>query len=761
MRVAIIGTYPPTRCGIATFTADVEGALVGHGLTVLVVPVHPEKPPVNDCVNNVDNVDMASSPLLLRDDPSSYVATAQWLNSHDIDVVLIQHEFGIYGGESGDSLLHLTEVLTVPYVITLHTVLPHFSRHQGRVLESLCGSAAAVTVFTSTARRLLLEQELVSSRHIRVVAHGAPIELYRSIDPQAARHGFGLPTTGPVLSTFGLLSSGKGIELSLKAVGRLVEKWPTLRYVVAGRTHPGVVRHEGEQYRESLVALVHELGLDQHVVFVDRFLNVDEIAQLLAITDVFCTPYQGENQIVSGALTFALAAGCPVVSTPYRYARDMLAGGAGLVVEFDDVDAFSDAIEQLLRVGPARQAALDAAEYSSRSLSWPAIGESLSRVLSDAMTVPSLAQHVIGRGGIGHQGSFDLDRCPSMAHLNTLCDDTAVLQHAHLKTPRHEDGYCVDDAARLLPIVSRLSGEPGFEHTLPIVARMLSFLRGAALGGNGDMRNFMSFDRRWLDDPHAGDHVGRAVWGLGELIRDGGSYSEESRELLYVLAPNVAASDSTRTLAYGALGLVAADAVHDDSLAAPLERVYQQLSEWKPENREWVWSEPYLAYDNARIPEALIRVGLHVGDTGMVDVGQSMLEWFEALCNVGQYHRFPGHLGLRSGGDIRWTGDEQPLEAVAHADAFAALALVRGSTPAIATVIDQAWSWFLGNNRLGIPVGDLRSGTCCDGLRSRDVNRNCGAESTISFRRCAETRQAHVALVATTGSPVVSNLVPQ
>ena len=372
MHVAILGTYPPTRCGIATFTADVEQSLRELATKVTIIGVDPD--------------DVAEGPFVHRLDPSSYAKAASWANNSDVDVVLVQHEFGVYGGADGEMLLRFTGALRVPYVVTFHTVLSPFQPNQSIVMEALCALAAAVTVFTPTARNMLVEQEICPATLIQIVPHGAPIELYDPVDEIDARTSFGLPSTGPIISTFGLLSAGKGIEVAIRALAKVVIDDPDTRYVIAGRTHPEVVRKEGEHYRDSLRQLVSELGLEESVVFLDRFLSVEDLARLLAITDVFCTPYHGEGQIVSGALTFALAAGCPVVSTPYRYASDVLADGAGLLVEFNDCDGMAAAISKLVEDGPARAAALAAAQRYASGASWPAVGQTLRTVLSQALS---------------------------------------------------------------------------------------------------------------------------------------------------------------------------------------------------------------------------------------------------------------------------------------------------------------------------------------------------------------------------------------
>ncbi|MDF2733101.1 MAG: glycosyl transferase group 1, partial [Desertimonas sp.] len=365
MRAAILGTYPPTQCGIATFTADVESSLRLHDTEVTVVPVSPEP--------------QHAGPMIVRDDPESYAEAARGLNTSGCDVVLIQHEFGIFGGDAGEHILRFVENLAIPYVVTLHTVLPRFGEEQLRVIRALCRNAATVTVFTSSARRLILDQGIVPARFLQIVAHGAPSELYQAIDIPAARDRLGLPPTGPVMSTFGLLSQGKGIELAIQAMALLGTEHPDLRYVIAGRTHPEVVRREGERYRHCLRALADDLGVGERVTFLDRFLDLDELADLLGVSDVVCTPYRGGDQTVSGVLTFALAAGCPIVSTPYRYARDVLADGAGLLVDFEDEEGFADALHTLLdRQAGARARA--AARSASESMEWSKVGEALRAV---------------------------------------------------------------------------------------------------------------------------------------------------------------------------------------------------------------------------------------------------------------------------------------------------------------------------------------------------------------------------------------------
>ena len=729
MHVALIGTYPPRRCGIATFTADVEAALRQNGVTVTVVPV-------------VTDDESVSGLTIRRDERNSYVAAARELNRLEVDVTLIEHEFGIFGGDAGAYVLLLVAHLDMPFAVTMHTVLPEYSDAQAAVVETLAAGATVLTVMTESARHLLVGQHLAAAESLVVIPHGAPDELFDVRDVPGIRDRFGVPQGVPVMTTFGLLSEGKGIEVALRAVAALADRHPGLHYVVAGRTHPEVVRHEGERYRRSLEVLCDRLGLSERVHFVDRFLEVDELADLLGISSMVCTPYRGEDQSVSGVLTFALAAGRPVVSTPFRYAEALLADGAGRIAGSDDIEGFAAAIASLLD-GPVAASARRAARTASSAMRWPRVGADLRRTLEMVVSTTSGERAVpapcVATAGVTRLASPSacFDAPLALTHLRLLCDDTAMLQHAHHSIARLEDGYCVDDAARMLPIADRLARLPGGEEWSVVLGRLLAFVRSASLDGDGRMRNFMSWDRRWLDAPHGGDHVGRAIWGLGEVVAAGGPHATISADLLLTLASSVEPDWPTRTLAYAALGLLAASSI-DSAWDPMLDPVVHAVRAWQPGDRRWRWFEPELRYDNARLPEVLIRLGLHTGDQDLIDRGGSLLEWLETLCRQGDHYRFPGHRGITAAAELNWSGDEQPLEAAAMADAHAAWFSACGDDAALAS-IERSWAWFRGDNRLGEAMIDETSGACFDGLGERGVNLNRGAESTIAAHRCGVT----------------------
>ncbi|MEY9926792.1 glycosyltransferase involved in cell wall biosynthesis [Catenulispora sp. GP43] len=400
-RIAFVSTYLPRHCGIATFTHDLRTAMA-HAA-----------PDIQTLVCAVDNegldYDGQAAFVIGQHTMADYPAAAERIARAGVDAVVIEHEYGIFGGPDGDWINLFAERLTelgVPYLVTLHTVLSHPSPGQASALGRLCRGADAVAVFTPVARTLVTSTGMATADRIFIVPHGAPTALREDWDRphvpgprRGAGAGVGTGTAGGVrpevaevlaegaqsriVSTFGLISPGKGLEVAVEAVANLAEEHPDLVYVIAGATHPEVAKQHGEDYRDRLTGLVAELGVQDRVRFLDFFLTDEEIAALLAATEVFLTPYHSTEQISSGALTFAVAAGCPVVSTSYRYAQDLLRTGAGNVVEPGDSAAFAEGLRALL-ADPERLHAAQAAAHSvGATLGWPSVARQFAGVVRD------------------------------------------------------------------------------------------------------------------------------------------------------------------------------------------------------------------------------------------------------------------------------------------------------------------------------------------------------------------------------------------
>ncbi len=748
MRAAIISTYPPRACGIGAFAADVRTALLGldgidrvEKVVIVNEPSRPQRPGLT-----------ATIAQAVRGD---YARAARILSRLDVDVVLLQHEYGIFGGRDGDYVASLVEELSQPLVVTLHTVLSQPTPHQAKVLAALCRQAELVIVMTEAARRLLVEGGACPDGKVRVVPHGAPTILAQRARSYALeranghdapmRTTYGAGEQRFLLSTFGLISEGKGLETVIEALPTIVERHPEVLYVIAGRTHPDVAHREGERYRLALEEAVIDLGLEDHVEFDDRYLSIEEIADLLAATDVFVTPYRQREQISSGALTFGIAAGCGVVSTPYWYAQDLLASGAGEIVPFADPAALAEAVCRYIEEPERLAAARAEARKIAARLAWPSVAEATATVLREAVELAPRRRRSVS--GIDRRlVSLRTD------HLRTLVDDVGIVQHANGVIPNRKSGYCVDDVARLAVVALELARRGDEQVWTSIVYRSLAFLEDATDPQAG-MRNFMGYDRRWLDEPHHGDHVGRSIWALGEILSTAWvpAVVGPTERLLEAIVRTVPAEASLRTGAYASLGLARLD---PDRLGPEgrqlLERVMAQLSAAYAANARdgWYWFEDALTYDNARLPHALIVGGVALGRNELTETGLEALRWLGNESGLGaRTLRLTGHGGRRRTEPAPGTGDEQPLDASAFVEAeLAAFAVT--SEPEHGVRAQRAFDWFLGRNRLHRPLYDFATGGCCDGLGDETTNDNEGAESTLAFHRAA-------LLLDTAGLPAV------
>ena len=786
MQVGICSTYA-RACGLATFAADLEAALLvapGIGAVRMIVMTDAPDSAISDRHQgqSVTTVRPKALPDIRRreklrahsnfpdgrgdqpkfgpeiaatirvEEPATYEAAARAANEL-CDAVIVQHEFGIYGGPDGEDVLKFMGALKVPVLLTLHTVLPAFTSHQANVLRAACSLADIVTVFTPTALKLLEEQRIVSAPKVRIVPHGAPAELFER-DRDTARKVLGLADEF-VMSTFGLVSPGKGLELAIDAFAQVVKQIPAAKFIIAGRTHPGVVRRDGESYRASLRRLVELHGIADNVRMIDEFLPIDGIADLLAASDLFVTPYINPDQIVSGALTFALASGVPVVSTPYRYAIDQLSGGAGTIVHDRSASDVADAIMTFALSPEARLRARQHAQAIGSTMQWSSVGALMATLVSECVDVPEsrgvLAALPLRRGDqrgpsilpfqrvrphswrpARNSRPIETEREPvrPLAHLRRLVDDTGIVQHAVGSVPLRSSGYCVDDVSRLVPIALAHRNDDGWD---AIAAQSLAFLLDAfdpdpEVGG-GALRNFMSYDRRWLDEPHFGDHVGRAAMAFGAAALCP-TYAEPATRALRRISLAVPANSSIHMHTYLLLALTSApSSIDPDSLRIPVAHLCHALRQ--NATKSWHWFEPMVRYDAAALPLALLRAGSMLGEARVLDSGFQSLAWLNSHIDRGDHYRFPGHLGWRPGSSIDLSGDEQPLEIRSFVEANAAAYELTGDGMFRARALD-AFAWFSGRNRLAAQMVDTYGG-CRDGLGTTSPNENRGAESTLSY----------------------------
>jgi glycosyltransferase involved in cell wall biosynthesis len=729
MRVAVVSTYPPRPCGIGIFSRDLRSAILDADASTAVDVVSIVRDP-----NRRDEPEVVAA--IRQDVRSDYAAVARTLTSRGTDVVLVEHEYGIFGGEAGAFVISLVEELAQPLVVTLHTVLSEPSVRQAEALRALCQRATLVTVFTETARAMVLQARVAAPERVRVIPHGAPSLLL----PARALESTEIPRPPlerlegrTVLSTFGLISAGKGIEVAIEALPAVVAKHPEVLYLVAGQTHPEVVKQEGESYRLGLERLVRDLDLTDHVHFLDRFFTVEELAVLLSSTDLYLTPYRSREQIVSGALTFAVVAGCPVVSTPYFYAEDLLSSGAGVLVPFEDPKALAAGVLDLLDHPDRLAAARAEARRVGASLTWPTVGTVTLQVLGEAVRL----------GPVAGAPALPTASSPRIRpdHLLTMVDDVGIIEHADGVLPRRSSGYCVDDVARLVLVALGLDRDLGDATYSRMLARGLAFLRHAWDPTVPGMHNIMSYDRRWLGQAHEGDHLGRSAWALGEVIaaQPPRAVAAPSLLLLEEMAPVLETSLSPRGVAFTVLGL---SRPSQDALPEPLQKLLRTLADrlagWYAEARtdDWRWFEDILTYDNARLPQALIAAGHRLEDPALLETGLEALAWYTAQCElespavriVGNGWRRRDTPTASSGSE----GDEQPLDAAALVEALTEALAATGNREYGRQAV-RAFEWFLGRNRLGVAVYDFATGGCHDGLGRETLNDNEGAESTLAF----------------------------
>jgi glycosyltransferase involved in cell wall biosynthesis len=665
----------------------------------------------------------------------SYAEAADFLNTARFDVTCLQHEYGIFGGEAGGHIVELLGRLTMPIVTTLHTVLPAPTTAQRDVMGKIIARSTKLVVMAEKGRELLRSVHDVPAQKIEVIPHGIPDFPFLESHHAKTKFGFSGKT---VILTFGLLSPSKGIETVIDAMPAIVESCPNAVYVVLGATHPNLIRHQGEAYRDGLNARVRELGMEDHVVFFNQFVDQATLLDFISMCDVYTTPYLNEAQMTSGTLAYSFGLGKAVVSTPYWHARELLEDGRGILVAFGDAKAIGSEVAALLCNDVRRHAMRKRAYAASRSMTW---AQTAKRYLATF----ELSRETGRSAPAGRSDALPELR---VGHFLSMCDSTGLLQHAIHSTPDRAHGYCVDDNARALLLSSSLATSdeaPLFE---PLTVRFAAFLQHAWNPDTHRFRNFMSYDRRWLEAQGSEDSHGRALWALGECARCDPDASRRTwaAALFKTALPATGHFRSPRAWAFTLLGLDAYCAVVVGELTA--SRLREHFSDrlvsafHATETEDWLWFEDVLAYDNARLPQALLLTGAALKRQQLIKVGLTSLRWLMAQQTTPDGYFRP--VGTESFGVVRKTPlafDQQPVEAAAAVSACLAASRVDDSAEWSAGAL-RAFDWFLGGNDLQTSLVDPTSGSCLDGLHRDRANENKGAESAVSYLLgLAEMRQ--------------------
>lgn len=729
-RIAFIGNYPPRKCGIATFTSDLLGAVATE---------HPRcecfAVPVNDVENGYDYPDVVRFEIE-EQDLASYRRAADFLNIGNVDIVCVQHEFGIFGGPAGRHLLALLRELRMPVVTTFHTVLSEPNVDQRRVTQELIARSTRLVVMADRGRRILHEVYRAPPSKIELIPHGIPDIPF--VDPNYYKDQFGVEGR-TVLLTFGLLSPNKGIEHVLNALPAVLESFPDLVYVVVGATHPNELRTSGESYRLGLERLAKRSGVDRNVIFYNRFVELDELKEFIGAADLYVTPYLNEAQITSGTLAYAFGSGKAVVSTPYWHAAELLADDRGVLVPFGDPPALARSIIALLRDDPRRHAMRKNAYKLGREMTWARTAQhywrsfELARLEGAAQSRKTFATKTLA------QNPRDLPEI-SLDHLSRMTDSTGIFQHAVLAVPNFAEGYCTDDNARaflLSVLLDEMEIEPDRVHALGTT--YAAFLNYAFDPSTGRFHNHLSFDRRWLDARGSEDCHGRALWALGAAAGRSPhrSFQDLAGQLFARGLGVVSEFSSPRSWAFALLGIheylrrMNGDRqVHQcrEALSARLFELFGRCA-----GPEWPWFEAELTYDNAKLAHALILSGHALGQRAVFERGLESLRWLAEIQTSENGHFRPiGSNGFYRRGGPRARFDQQPVEAQSMVSAC--LEAYRATSDTYwYEQAHRAFDWFLGWNDLGLELYSPATGGCRDALHVDRVNGNEGAESTLAF----------------------------
>ena len=734
----MLGNHLPRHCGIATFTTD------------LVDAIEREMPELECFVLAMNDVGAKHAyPPRVRfeipeADVGAYRRAADFLNVSSVDVVSVQHEYGIFGPNAGGHVLELLRDLRKPVVTTLHTILAAPNDVQRAVMETLVASSERIVVMSTDGKDLLQSVHGVDPDKIDVIPHGIPVAPDRG-----SKDKLGVEDSSVIL-TFGLLSPDKGIEYVIDAMPAILAKHPNTVYIVLGATHPHVKQQHGESYRHMLQTRAERLGVEANVIFHNRFVSHEELVEFLGAADLYVTPYLKEEQSTSGTLAYAVGCGKAVISTPYRYARELLADERGILVPWRDGDAIAQAVIGLLD-DPKKRSDLQrrAAEFG-RAMSWPIVARRYVECFEKARA--SHAERV--RAGLAARKLAK--RRPELpeldlAHVQLLTDHTGMLQHATFDVPRYTDGYCLDDNARALILMTHLE-EAGTEVPAVIrelATRYLAFMNHAFDERAGTFHNFLSYARHWHDEPGSADSQGRALWALGTVVgrsADAGRRGLSTRLFNAALAA-IAVLDSPRAWAYALLGIDAY--LHAFAGDSSVEAMRKQLSAKlmvrfrETQSADWPWFEDRLTYCNARLPQALLVSGARMNDVEMSAVGLQSLDWLitQDFAASGMFAPV-GSNGFHVRGTPRATFDQQPVEACAMVSACLDAHRLTGQDSYLERA-RHAFQWFLGENPRDAQVYDARTGGCRDGIHVDRLNENQGAESTLSFLTAlAEMRAA-------------------
>lgn len=726
MKVAVIGTYPPRECGIGTFTRNLYNAMQCNAeeqkqdFESFIVAVndfkegysYPEE--VHHTINQHAQED--------------YLSAASYIKVSGADCCILQHEFGIYGGENGVFILQLIYRLEVPLVVTLHTILQNPSFNEKAVLQEICMMANRVVVMSHKAIGFLMDIYDVPESKIAYIEHGVPDFQFNQ---QETKKEFRLENR-KLLLTFGLISRNKGIETAIRALPAVIEKHPSVLYIVLGKTHPNVLRHAGEEYRIFLTKLVNDLNLQNNVLLINKFVNQKDLFKYLHACDIYITPYLNEAQITSGTLAYAVGVGTAVVSTPYWHAAELLSDDKGMLFDFNNSTMLENILTELLD-NPEKRSQLrrNAYEYG-REITWPKTGDKyrmLAMEVSMEEVKPDKKELI----------PFDIMLLPpfSMAHVRRMTDDTGIIQHAKFGIPNLKEGYCLDDNARaLLMTVMAIKQKSDYSASelCPIYLSYIHYMQNK----DGTFRNFLSFNRNFLDKVGSEDSFGRTIWALGYLLSHApnDAYYQSGKMIFITAIPAMARITSVKSIAANIIGISYYLKTNpgDDGMVELLKKQTYRLADLfdKHSSPDWQWFEDILTYDNALLPLAMLHAAEYILDDRILKIAMDSMEFLTTMTfSEGYLSTIGNEQWFKKGGE-RSKFAQQPVDAMASVLMFHQAFLLTKERKYLNRLF-TSFMWFHGENDLRLGLYDYETHGCCDGLERSGVNRNQGAESTLAY----------------------------
>ncbi len=726
MKIVYIGTYPPRECGIGTFTKNLCKSMVSiyatkHGLIDGIVVAM-------DDHEQTYNYPKEVKLTIRQEHQRDYLKASDFINLSGADLCVLEHEFGIFGGQNGVYILSLLHRLEIPLIVTLHTIVKTPTYNEKMVLQEICKMANKIVVMSHKAIEFLIEIYNVQKEKIVFIEHGVPDLKF---DHEQSKKEFKLENKKVIL-TFGFISRNKGIETVIKALPNVVEKYPDILYIVMGKTHPNVIRHQGEEYRNYLQQLVKSLNLEKHVLFLNKFTNQKELFKYLSASDIYVTPYLNEAQITSGTLSYAIGVGSAVISTPYWHAEELLADGRGRLFNFNDSEELSTILMELFDKPELLKKLKKRAFEYGKKITWPKTGEKYieltNRILDSKPEV-----------FVKKETALDPLILPrfSLVHIKRLTDNTGIIQHAKFVVPNLKEGYCLDDNARALIMVLQAYRQKKDSLAFELIPIYLSYIHYMQ-NQDGTFRNFLSFDRRFLDEVGSEDSFGRAIWSLGYLLEHApnDSYYQMGRLIYFDALPNFEKLQTLRGIANTMIGIsyYLKSNPSDDSVTKILQNLAYKLIKKYEENstKNWRWFEPLLTYDNGILPLALLYSAEILNENKITEIALESMEFLTETTLKDGYLSIIGNEKWYSKKSERSMFAQQPLDALAMVLMYyQAFNLTKDKEYLNKLYI--SFMWFLGENDLRMTLFDYETKGCCDGLEQYGVNRNQGAESSLAY----------------------------